>query len=484
MMKKLTALMLSLLLVLSAMTALVSATDSVGATAAPEWTTKQPDLLITEICPDTAGDGTGGYSDGKDVFEMFEIYNNSDVTLNLYDYCIVYNGNGTTNAMFENAIIEITPFLTNNKWEDKPGNYIDGSTMVFGDGASYEMCDLSNMPTNPETCYIEPGECVVVWSMYHEAYYALWNEGKGMSIDDFRTFWNIPDDVKVLAWDGSSNTANYGGNDKNFNLKNSGCGTYGIAKYSDMLNLAANTEPTATAPDGTETKYGKINIYDEKTFREFEDLVSWIVLDFDYVGLKTTANLSYTYVVDDKYIDAEMHGFEADMRRGALVEYQCEPTPGKLNDTQKLMLSNYKFSVGETVTIPSKDDIELFIYEGWYKDESQPIEALMINGTKYELGSTFTATAAGTITVEPVFAEAEETTKAPETTKKPEESTKAPETNAPETNAPETNAPEATDAPTTTEAPASSSGCGSSVAYIAVAVTAMLGTAVVFKKKK
>ena len=80
-MKKLTALMLSILIVLSASAALVGATDA----AAPAWTTREPDLVITEIANDTSGNGIAGYTDGKDVFEFFEIYNNSNVTISLYD---------------------------------------------------------------------------------------------------------------------------------------------------------------------------------------------------------------------------------------------------------------------------------------------------------------------------------------------------------------------------------------------------------------
>ena len=70
----------------------------------------------------------------------------------------------------------------------------------------------------------------------------------------------------------------------------------------------------------------------------------------------------------------------------------------------------------------------------------------------------------------------------PETTVAPE--TQAPETQAPETQAPETQAPE-TQAPATepiTEAPPVEKGCGGMVAS-AVAVIALLGTAIVFKKK-
>ncbi len=80
---------------------------------------------------------------------------------------------------------------------------------------------------------------------------------------------------------------------------------------------------------------------------------------------------------------------------------------------------------------------------------------------------------------------AEETTAAPETTKAPE-TTQAPETTeAPEvTDAPAetTKAPEATNAPET-EAPKSEGGCGSAIAG-GVAIVAILGCAVVFKKRK
>ena len=69
----------------------------------------------------------------------------------------------------------------------------------------------------------------------------------------------------------------------------------------------------------------------------------------------------------------------------------------------------------------------------------------------------------------------------PETTVAPE--TEAPETEAPATEAPETEAPAATEAPEVTEAPAvEKSGCGSMISGAAV-IVALLGTAIVFKKK-
>ena len=146
--------------------------------------------------------------------------------------------------------------------------------------------------------------------------------------------------------------------------------------------------------------------------------------------------------------------------------------PGYLTDVQKLTMPAYKFKAGETVQLPTAEDAEYMPYEIWYRD-GQVLTGFNINGTTYQPGTTFTASAAGTITVEPLFAD-EVTTAKPETTKKPETS-KAPETTA-----------EVTEAPAgdeTTAAPAEKKGCGSSVAYAAVALVAIFGTAVVCKKK-
>ena len=74
---------------------------------------------------------------------------------------------------------------------------------------------------------------------------------------------------------------------------------------------------------------------------------------------------------------------------------------------------------------------------------------------------------------------------APETeapvTDEPE--TKAPETEAPQTNAPAGDTPNETEAPET-EAPAAEGGCGASVAAVAVALVAALGTCTAFVSKR
>lgn len=462
-MKKLIAITLSLLIVMSAAVSLVGATDA----AAPAWTTKEPELLITELVPDTRGTGENGYTNdqNQDIFEMFEIYNNSEAVINLYDYCITYNGNNLKSDNFEAMIVEITPFLTNNQYEDKPGNYLDGSTLEW-DGQPNKRGDLSNLPKNPDSCLIEPGECVVVWSMFYEPYLDIWNDGKGMSVKDFRTFWKIPDNVKVICWDGNSNTK-YGGHDKNFNLKNSACGSYGIAKYSDVLAAAANVE-------------GKTY---EMTYRDFEDLVTWSNVDFTTWGLTTMPNTAYTFTYDldgrSAALVSSLSGkqINVDARRAAPLEAYATPTPGTLDDLQKLTLPGYKVKAGETIKLPKVETIEGMLYDIWAAPKGEVVTAFKINGKEYKPGDTFTADAAGKITVEVVFGAKPETTK-PETSAKPTD-TKAPDTKAPDTKAPDTKAPE-TSAKTTEE----KKGCGSSVAYAAVALTAMFGAALTFGKKR
>jgi len=336
-------------------------------------TTRGPDWVITEICPDQMGDGTGGWSDGKDPMEFIEIYNNSGTTLNLYDYCLTYNGNARTSEKFETQIVEITPF--------KPGDYLDGTTMPWS-GQSIECGDLSNKPVNPETCLVAPGEIVVLWVMYHEAYYALWNDGKGMSIDDFRNFWNIPEGVKVIAVDGSSNT-NYGGHDKNFNVKNSATGTYGIALYSEALNTAANT---AT---GGDANYPVV-------YTESPELICWATVCFTTQLLAgSIANFSYNFAPDFQGIGAAEFGYVADARRMMLVypyvDAISEATVGKLLPIQKLILGT-PMEAGESCTFSD----ELYIPDA---EQLGEFEGFIIGDTLYKIGSTFTAETAGTYTL-------------------------------------------------------------------------------------
>lgn len=456
-MKKFISLTLAVLMLASMATLAVSATDGamvVTAGAAMDL----PDFVITEIAPDTAGSGeVGGYSDGKDPFEFFEIYNASGKTLNLYDYCVTYNGNNRTNERFEAQIVEITPF--------KAGDYLDGSTLPWS-GQTNECGDLSNKPVNPDTCMVAPGETVVVWSLFHESYYAMFNEGKGLSVKDFRTFWNIPDDVKVIAWDGGSNTG-YGGNDKNFNLKNSGCGTYGIALYSEALNTAANTSAGSDA------------VYVVK-YTEYPELACWASLDFSQFGATSIANVAYNFAPDIFGLDASDWGYTPDARRETLIEAMADPTPGKLTTLQKLILG-VALEVGDALDIS-------YMYTPEPQGQGK-FQGLVINGKLYTDKETFTAEKAGVHSISYQYADpnattVDTTTPAPVTGKDTEKETTTPKPGNETTPAPSGDTSTATpEKPQdSTTATPEKKGCGSVVALGLIAC--ILPAAVVVCRKK
>lgn len=274
-MKKFFSLMLVVLMLASMMT--VSSNAAYSKTEAPDW-------MITKVCPDT-GDIDGTYpatakTVNGDIFECFEMVNISGKTLNLYDYCVTYNGNDRTHEDFEKKVVEMTPF--------KAGDFRDGSTFEW-----------PNMPKNPDTCMVAPGEVVVVWSTFIENWPECYGNGNA-SIEDFRKHWKVPADVKVIAWDGNSSTAEFqSGNSMNFNLKNSKVGSYGIAKISDIV-------------EGTST---------------YDDVITWTNVDYT-ADIIAITNFNFT----------ALYGYDAtsdDVRRAKYLDYTDEFTMGVLTDAQK-----------------------------------------------------------------------------------------------------------------------------------------------------
>ena len=455
-MKKLLSILLASLLLLSAAALPAFADDEVtGQDTAPDW-------IITEIsCDQTGREGnTNGYDETvtADCFEFIEIYNNSGRELNLYDYAVTYNGNKRDSEKFEHQITECTPI--------KGGDYLDGSTLVPTE-PTQPFGDLSLRPVNPDTCMVAPGEVVVLWMMYLEAYQARFNDGKGMSEADFRAHWNIPDDVKVIAVDANGNTKN-GGHTKNFNVKNSEVGTYGIALMSDTLNDACNVK------DGPMV---------DGNYWESEHLVCWATVDFvDMLLEGSKPNLTYSftwdfagYAAQDEsytylYGDGESYVYSA--RRCFMLNLYDEPSVGTLNTLQKMTLG-IELSEGESYTFSD--------YTVYIPLLEENILGYKINGEKYDDGDTFTAPSAGLYTFD-YFFESDNVTEAPtepetepatlpeveETTEAIENTTEAPvdvstdeiTTEAIE-NTTEAPAESTAEAPSETEAP--KGGCGATV---------------------
>ncbi len=450
-MKRALSVILTVCIIVSIGTVALSAT-AVTTTAAASG----PDWVITEICPDTVGKGIGGYTDNKDPYEFIEIYNNSGSTLNLYDYCMTYNGNARTNADFETKIVEITPF--------KAGDYSDGSTHIWTDTSKYTPCDLSNKPVNPATCMVAPGEVVVLWVMYYEAYLNLFNEGKGLSLANFREFWSIPENVKVISVDGNSSTT-YGGNDKNFNIKNSDVGTYGIALYSEALNTAANTLPD-----------GAVNFF-PVVYTDSPELAAWASVDFKAQLLAgTLGDATFNFTVDKQGYGASEWGYVNDARRMILLESYAEASVGTLTTAQKLTLG-VALEAGDTLSVDAlyTPTIDNYTFAGFE-----------INGTLYAPGSTFTAAAAGVCSFSYKYIDNASTTAPAVTTKAPDTTTKAPTTTKTPTTtaAPGTDAaPATTAAPTTTASTAGDDkGCGSLIGFGLIA--SLIPAAVIISRKK
>ncbi len=438
-MKKALCIILTVCMLASLGMIAASASD---ATATPP---KKPDWVITEVMPDNHG--TAGYSGNEDPLEYIEIYNSSGSPLNLYDYCLTYQGSGRTSDSFETIIQEITPI--------KPGDYLDGSNLPWS-GQTNECSDLSNKPVNPDTCVVQPGEVVLLWVMYHEAYYTIYNNGKGISIDDFREFHSVPANVKVIAVDGNSN-ANYGGNDKNFNVKNSATGTYGIALYSDALNSAANVEGS---------NYPVI-------YSDSIELSAWTSVDFDsqIPGHIANANLAYNYTFDMHGYGSDEWFYVRDGRRMVLCEFYADRTPGWLTPFQKLTLGE-ALDAGDSFNV---DDIYA------PNIDAGDFLGFEIGGKLYAPGSTFTAESAGVQTIEYKYGKAAETSKV-ETTKA--DTTKADTTKADVTGDETTVAPagEETTTPVTNKADKKSS-CKSAVT-IGLAAVLLPAAVIVAKKKK
>lgn len=468
-MKKIFSLLLAVLLLVTAFSAVlsVSADEVEGQTEAPDW-------LITEICCDNQGkDGnTNGYTAdiSADCFEFIEIYNNSGRELNLYEYAVTYNGSARDSDKFEHQITEYTPI--------KPGDYLDGSNLVPTE-AILPFGDLSNKPVNPDTCTVAPGEVVVLWMVYLEAYQARFNDGKGMSVADFRAHWDVPENVKVIAVDANGNVKN-GGHEKNFNVKNSKVGTYGIAKQSDEFNAACNVDGSS----GIDGNYW-----------ENDHLSCWATVDFTDMAFDgSVANTSFHFTVDfgkyatiDQaytYIKGEDYVYDA--RRGYLLNLYHEPAVGTLTVLQKMTLG-IELAAGESYCF---DEATMY-----YPFLDEVMKGYVINGEVYKDDTTtFTAEEAGVYifdfffpnreTEAPTEAPTEPMTESP-TEEPSDEDTKAPTDTPSEdvTEAP-TSAIEDTEAPT--EAPTNEpakDGCGSVLGPV-ILPCILAPMALLFRKKR
>ena len=315
---------------------------------------KFPELLITEVCSDTFGFDSGAsvinknlVGKGGDTYEFIEIYNNSDHRINIYDYCLLYNGNDSSKSTFETEVVEMTPFASGKGWID-------------GWDASKYWTGKTKMPENPayEDGYVEPGRCVVIWVLYFESH--LYN----CTVEEFRAYWHIPSDVLVICFDGNGdssgdkvttvngNSITKNGNSKNFNVKNSAVGAYAIAKKTDEIAYA-----------------NKSGITLKQVFSTTDDIISWTVMDYPAV-----ISLDPNYVVNAATTVNFIPSFESynglyKSSGGKRTEYLCctqyeSSSVGRLTKEQiEALGERYVYlNAGEKVTRDYKDGVISYYY--------------------------------------------------------------------------------------------------------------------------
>ena len=185
------------------------------------------------------------------------MYNNSVGDINIFDYMIGYQGSGATSVStwFERSVQEYTPILPGSDWTDAPWGEYD----KYWNGTNIAR------PVNPGYSggVIKPGETFVVWCYNSDSH------GIHATVEDFRSFWKISDDVKVFVFDGNSER------DKNFNIKNSGTGEYIVMKPSERFPLRRSDDETYYSECDRKDFY-----YYDKDFSDMPEIISWAVVDF------------------------------------------------------------------------------------------------------------------------------------------------------------------------------------------------------------
>lgn len=310
-----------------------------------------PELVITEMGVDQSGSASNdknlnkAYTDTTDPYEFIEIHNNSDKSVNIYDYMLAYQGASSENAKyFECSIQEYTPFFPGADWLD----------------ADYTTCDTywkntaDKRPVNPAHAdgAIAPNETFVVW-VYTGASHMLHS-----TFADFRAFWSVDSSVKVFIIDG-----NDAGNVMNFSLKNDTTGSYLIMRASERFPKRRSADKTYDC-EMTNTHHN----YEGKNYQTLDEVINWSVVDFRSEPLASfaaasgyTANYTISYMPYTSQTKYE-NGFKAtsfgSLKRSYIekINTYAEATVGKLNAAQT---EAFKKTVTTTVTPASSQPLKL-----------------------------------------------------------------------------------------------------------------------------
>ncbi len=323
-MKRILSIALALILVLASVPGITTFADN-GET--------YPELIITEISVDQYCDEGNRSTNPNypsradtDVFEFIEVYNNSTQKLNVFNYMVAYQGASSTNtAAFEQSVQCYSPVYPGADWWKADYSAYD----------VYWKNTTDKRPENPAYSEgeIASGELAVLW-IYNAASHSV-----HANVEQFRKFWNVPDNVKVFLVDGNDVELS-----TNFTLKNTTTGTYMIMHQSERF-------PSRRASDKTyycENDNTHHN-YKGQTYADLDEVICWSVVDFRSEPLKTyaaqnggqAAKTNYTIsYVPEASSNREENGYKLNafksLKRTHLdaVNSYSEATVGKLNAAQ------------------------------------------------------------------------------------------------------------------------------------------------------
>ena len=234
---------------------------------------------------------------------------------------------------FERSIQCYTPLYPGADWADAP----------FAAYDSYWKKSSVVRPVNlaRENGKIKPGETFVIW-VYTAASHRI-----NCTLEQFRSFWSIPDGTKVFILDGNDvDGAN------NFKLKNDGTGTYIIMHGSERFPARRSADKKFDVE-----RDNKRSPYTEATYETLDEVISWAVVDFGSEPLasvrkaeggeaKTNRTVSYLPAAE-----GQANGSFASNKRMHIskVNDYASSAAGRLDDAQKAALSKTKTAVVRTV---------------------------------------------------------------------------------------------------------------------------------------
>lgn len=167
------------------------------------YKTETPDIVITEVAPDSVG---------SDLYEFVEVVNTSGRAINMFDYSFVAAPD--FRAYYNEYFKKINPII--------PGDV--GNILASNPGSYYY--DTAPTNVNYESGWLQPGEVAVLWSYYTDTAKA------GCTFDDFRTYYDMSNEVKLFAMD-TDNSA-YSGRSIRQNMANTGQYFYGLIENSNI----------------------------------------------------------------------------------------------------------------------------------------------------------------------------------------------------------------------------------------------------------